>query len=97
MDIDEYFSGMATHFNNAYSVAMEARAKGYDPKGTVEIYPAPDLASRVEGLINVPGLADIIRRLNKGQSRSKLAFNVVEDICKGSNFDGYGSANSAHY
>ncbi|MCL4364829.1 DNA polymerase II large subunit [Candidatus Marsarchaeota archaeon] len=89
MDIDEYANIMASQFDNAYSVAKEARAKGYDPKEVVEIYPAPDLASRVEGLINVTGLADIIRSLNKGQSRSRLAFNVVENICKGSRFDGY--------
>ncbi len=89
MDIDEYFSMMSSQFEKAYSVAKEARAKGYDPKETVEIYPAPDLASRVEGLINIEGLADMIRRLHKGQSRSKLAFNVVEEICKSSRFDGY--------
>ncbi len=80
---------LSNDFESAYSVAKAARAKGLDPKETVEIYPAPDLASRVEGLINIQGIAEIIRGLQKGQSKSKLAFGVVDEICKSSMFDGY--------
>ncbi len=88
-DIAPYFSSLSEEFAKAYSVAKAARAKGLDPREAVEIYPAPDLASRVEGLINMDGIAGMIRSLSKGQSRSKLAFNVVEEICKGSKYDGY--------
>ncbi len=89
MDNDEYFASLSADFESAYSRAKDARAKGFDPKETVEIYPAPDLASRVEGLINMPGIAQIIRGLQKRQSKSKLAFGVVEEICKNSRFDNY--------
>ncbi len=89
MAIKEYFDTLSLEFNKAYGVAKEARLKGFDPKEIVEIYPAPDLASRVEGLIGIEGLAEIIRTLAKGQSRSKLAFNVVEEICKDPRFDTY--------
>lgn len=87
MEIEEYFGTLSTEFDKAYAVAKSARAKGIDPKEEVEIFPAPDLPSRVEGLISVPGLAQMIRKLSKGQSRNKLAFNVVEEICKNSRFD----------
>ncbi len=87
MEIEEYFGSLSSEFDKAYSVAKSARAKGLDPKETVEIFPAPDLPSRVEGLIGIEGLADMIRKLDKKQSRSKLAFNVVEEICKNSRFD----------
>ncbi len=88
MDIDAYFNKLQNDFNKAYSVASEARAKGYDPKPYVEIRPAPDLASRVEGLINIEGIAAIIRSLNRGQSRSMLAFEVAKEICVNERFSG---------
>ena len=37
----------------------------------MEILPAPDLASRVEGLIGVKGISEIIRKKLKDQGRSK--------------------------
>ena len=43
-------------FGSAFTVAQQARSKGYDPEIFVEITPAPDLASRVEGIIGVEGL-----------------------------------------
>lgn len=89
MNNDQYFSKLSEDFESAYSVAKEARAKGFDPKETVEIYPAPDLASRVEGLINIAGLAEIIRKYEKTKSKSKLAFSVVDEICKNEKFDNY--------
>lgn len=89
MNNDQYFSRLSEDFEATYAVAKSARAKGLDPKEYVEIYPAPDLASRVEGLINIPGLAEIIRGLDKGQSKSKLAFKVVDEICKNGKFDDY--------
>ncbi len=96
MEIEEYFSEMSSEFDRAYAVAKTARAKGIDPKETVEIFPAPDLPSRVEGLINLEGLAGIIRDVKrratppgaKSISTPKLAFNVVEEICKNNRFNG---------
>ena len=89
MDIDSYFKVMRDEFNAAYDVASEARSKGFDPKPYVEIKPAPDLASRVEGLINTEGLTEIIRTADKGQSRNKLAFDVAREICTNDRFSNY--------
>ncbi len=89
MDIDSYFKVMRDEFNAAYDVASEARSKGFDPKPYVEIKPAPDLASRVEGLINTEGLTEIIRTVDKGQSRNKLAFDVAREICTNDRFSNY--------
>ena len=81
MEIEEYFEGFSSEFNKAYAVAAEARQKGFDPSKKVEILPAPDLASRVEGLIGSNGIADLIRSKGSGISRSKLAFDVVKTLC----------------
>ncbi len=81
MDNDEYFKALSDEFSVAYGLANKARAKGFDPKEYVEIKPAPDLASRVEGLTAIDGIAEVIRRNFTGQSRSKLAFSVVKEMC----------------
>lgn len=87
MEIEEYFNRLSVDFDKAYEVAKTARAKGLDPKKTVEIRPAPDLSSRVEGLTNIEGIGELIRSKYTGQSRSKLAFEVVKEICTNSRFD----------
>lgn len=89
MDNNEYFSSLSEDFHKAYGIATAARSKGFDPKTEVEILPAPDLASRVEGLIGVKGISEIIRRKLKGQGRSRLAFDVAEEICKSEAFSEY--------
>ena len=64
-------------------MATEARAKGYDPKPFVEITPAPDLASRVGGIIGVDGIAEMIKARSDGKGRQELAFEMVKEICTG--------------
>jgi len=91
MDIDAYFNALSEGFESAYAVATSARKMGYDPKDYVEIKPAPDLASRVEGIINMPGLSEIIKQEMHGQSRSELAFNVVKVLCSDDRLSGYES------
>jgi DNA polymerase II large subunit len=86
MEIDQYFKLLSDDFSKAYGVAAAARARGLDPKETVEIKPAPDLASRVEGLTGIEGISEIIKRNLAGQSRSKLAFGVVKEICTSETF-----------
>src|SRR5271170_1286100 len=89
MENKEYFKTLSENFYKAYEVAKKARSKGFDPKEDVEILPAPDLASRVEGLIGVPGISAIIRKKLQNQGRSKLAFDVAEEICKSEAFAEY--------
>jgi DNA polymerase II large subunit len=91
MDNSEYFKTLSKSFYEEYEIATRARSKGFDPKDKVEILPAPDLASRVEGLIGISGLAELIRKRSSGQSRSKLAFEVSEEICTNPKFDSYDS------
>lgn len=89
MGIKEYFDGLSVDFYAAYDTARKAKSKGLDPKEYVEILPAPDLASRVEGLIGEEGISELIRKRIRGQGRSKLAFEVAEDICRDGAFDNY--------
>ena len=57
--IEEYMKTLQDGFERANAIASKARSKGYDPKEFVEIRPAPDLASRVEEIIGMPGLAKL--------------------------------------
>ncbi|ASI14065.1 family D DNA polymerase large subunit [Candidatus Mancarchaeum acidiphilum] len=88
MYIDDYFRSINEGVKKAYELAERARSKGYDPETFVEIKPAPDLASRVEGIIGIDGLAKIIEKEAEGvKSNEELAFNVARYICKDTRFD----------
>ena len=89
MDIDSYFKLLEEGFQEAYEVASSAKALGFDPKNYVEVKAAPDLAGKVEGLMNVDGLAKLITDNQKGKSRAELAFCVVKEICTNDAFVGY--------
>ncbi|MDE1869010.1 MAG: DNA polymerase II large subunit [Candidatus Micrarchaeota archaeon] len=87
MDSNNYYEILENSFQKSFAVAAEARAKGYDPETFVEIKPAPDIASRVEGIIGVDGLADTIRAKSDIQSRYELAFEMAKEICNNPKFD----------
>ncbi len=89
MDTESYFKELEEKFQEAYVVATNARARGYDPRDSVEIRVAPDLAGKVEGLMNVKGLAELISKHQEGKSRAELAFAMVKEICTNHDFDGY--------
>ncbi len=89
MDITEYFSQLSEGFNDAFEVAKKARLCGRDPTEHVEIIPASDLAGRVQGLIGVPGILELIRKSQEGKGRSALAFAVAKEICTDEKFSGY--------
>ncbi|MEM3208631.1 MAG: DNA polymerase II large subunit [Candidatus Micrarchaeaceae archaeon] len=89
MDVEEYFMSLSENFERAYKVAEKARKKGIDPKESVEIEAAPDLASRVAGIIGIKELKDIIIRKQHNQTRSELAFDVVKEICTSEFFGSY--------
>jgi DNA polymerase II large subunit len=68
----------------AYAVASEARAKGLDPSDDVEVKIAKDVAARVEGIVGPPGVAELIRGLEKsGMAREDIAFEVARRIAGG--------------
>ncbi|MEM3227518.1 MAG: hypothetical protein QXK65_01030, partial [Candidatus Micrarchaeaceae archaeon] len=79
---DEYSLELQRKFEAEFRVASAARAKNYDPKPFVEIKPAPDLASRVEGIIGISGLADLIKSRSAGKTRQELAFEITGEICR---------------
>lgn len=86
MDINEYFDVLKRDFDKMNSVATSARERGYDPKSYVEIKPAPDLASRVGGIIGVEGITEMINTRSVGKTRQELAFDMVNEICTGESF-----------
>ncbi len=88
MNIDQYFKSISNDVDKAYEIAEKARSEGYDPETFVEIRPAPDLASRVEGIIGIDGLAAMIKeRSNDVKSNEELAFSVTREICKNDKFN----------
>ncbi|MDE1804536.1 MAG: DNA polymerase II large subunit [Candidatus Micrarchaeota archaeon] len=89
MDTQEYFKSLMDGYNKAYAAALEAREKGLDPEEFVEVKVAADIASRVEGIIGVPGLAETIKKKLRGQTKSELAFEMVKEVCTNSRFDDY--------
>jgi cell division protein FtsI/penicillin-binding protein 2 len=50
--MQKYFAELARKVKVEYSIAEEAKKKGFDPKSTVEIPLATKLAEKVTGLVN---------------------------------------------
>ncbi|MFX1386207.1 MAG: DNA polymerase II large subunit [Promethearchaeota archaeon] len=79
--MESYFNLIQKQVDECYSIAEQARQKGFDPEVEVESPQAKDLAGRVEKLIGPNGVAEVIRTLKKrGLTEDKLVFKVVEDI-----------------
>ena len=86
MDNNEYFASLSADFEKAYAAAVGAKAKGFDPQVFVETTPAQGLASRVEGIIGVSGIADIVNMYSDSKSRTEMVFKVVSEICTSEKF-----------
>ncbi len=87
MDIHEYFAMFSDEFNKVNSIASESRKKGKDPELFPEIKAAPSLADRVEGIIGIEGLADIIKHSGADKQRQELAFETAREICTNKKFE----------
>ncbi len=81
-DIQAYFSAIERHVERCYTIAEEARGKGYDPTRTVEVPTANDFAERVEELVGPSGIADVIRDRLQEVSREQTALSVAVDIAE---------------
>jgi DNA polymerase II large subunit len=80
-EIEDYFISIQNQVDQCYSIAEEARGKGFDPEKYVECPQAKDLAGRVEKLVGPEGIAELIRDLKKnGLSDDEIVFKVVTDI-----------------
>ncbi len=83
-EMDAYFSELDRKIDEMYEIAKKARSLGLDPELELEIPRAGDLAARVEKLVGPPGVADVIRELEKEMpSREEIALKLAEMIVDG--------------
>ena len=79
----DYFEDLKAKLQDAYACASAARNKGFDPTDEVEIKIAKDVAARVEGIVGPPGIAEVIREMEKnGMSREMIAFEIAKKLAK---------------
>ncbi len=78
-----YFSILESELNRAIDLANRARANGADPKPTIEIPVAKDLADRVEKLLAIEGVAKRLRELENTMSREEAALQVGLEVASG--------------
>ncbi|MFN7991709.1 MAG: DNA polymerase II large subunit [Candidatus Micrarchaeia archaeon] len=84
MSSERYFAMLKSELQRAYNIASEARKLGYDPADEVEVKIAKDVAARVEGIVGPPGVAEVIRAMEKsGMIREDIAFEVARRIASG--------------
>ncbi len=79
-EMEAYFAGLEAKLKEAIGVANEARAKGIDPRTTVEIPVANDLADRVEALLGYKGVAARLRELAVTMPREVVALKIGDDF-----------------
>jgi len=79
----EYFSKLQKDIELCYSIATDARKKGFDPEFKVEIPQALDLASRVEQLVGPKEVAPKIRSVTKKiGNRELVSLEIAKEIVK---------------
>ncbi|MBI5227536.1 DNA polymerase II large subunit [Candidatus Micrarchaeota archaeon] len=84
MNSSEYYELLREGLKNAYAIAQQARAQGFDPTPEVEVKIAKDVAARVEGIVGPPGIAEVIRTLeSSGMSREDISFEVARKLAAG--------------
>ena len=84
---EDYFATLRDGLQKAYAVASEARSQGFDPTEDVEVKIAKDVAARVEGIVGPPGVAEVIRSLERsGMAREDIAFDLARRIAEGELF-----------
>ena len=81
--MQNYFTKLENELELLFNVASKARSVGLDPVKFTEIYPAKDLASRVEVLLGPKGVAERIRALDEKMDRDEVAFKIAEEIVNG--------------
>jgi DNA polymerase II large subunit len=78
--VEEYFASVDAEVDRAYRVAEEARREGFDPEEAPEIPRAHDMATRVEKLLGVEGIASEIRTLAAELPREEVALTIARRI-----------------
>jgi DNA polymerase II large subunit len=78
-----YFQTLKEEFGKIYSVARQARAKGYDPSDVPEPLVTFDVAERVEKAVGPASVATRIRELSLLMTRELVALKIAEEISLG--------------
>ncbi len=78
--MEAYFASLDAEVDRAYGAAEAARREGLDPEELPEIPRAHDMASRVEKLLGVPGIADELRALASELPRDEVALTIARRI-----------------
>jgi len=90
-NLNEYFESMDNELKKCYALASEAKKKGIDPKDSVEVPFAKNMAERVEGLISVvcpqiigSGVSTRISQLEKkyGSLDWRISLIIAEEIAR---------------
>ena len=90
--VKKYFDYLDRKTKRAFSVAQEARSKGFDPSEEVEVKLAKNMAERVVGIISVvapqiigSGVAERILKLEKEYKSLdwRVAFKIALEVAEG--------------
>ncbi len=86
-DMQQYFNDLQTQIDHCYTIAEQARNKGFDPEFSVEIPQALDLAARVEELVGPKNIAPKIREVTKQiGNRELVSLEIARLIGKGEEY-----------
>jgi len=82
MNTEKYFKLLESTTSKEFELASQARKNGTDPAEEPEIYIAKNLAEKVEGLIEMNGLADIVKKFSSEESEVAASFKIAEQVAK---------------
>jgi DNA polymerase II large subunit len=80
---EQYFGRLEALLDDAFDTARAARARGYDPEPEVEIPVAKDMADRVENILGIDGVAELVREYEAEMSREEAALALAADFAEG--------------
>jgi DNA polymerase II large subunit len=81
-EMKAYFLALEAQANECYEISSAARKQGKDPEIRVEIPKAEDLASRVEKLLDLEGIAERIRYMTSKYNREEASLRIAKEIAK---------------
>jgi len=82
----DYYKDILSQYDSAHRLAREAKARGLDPRTTVEPNTVFDLADRVNQLLGLgqfEGLVERLRELLRTTTKEKSALTISQEIALG--------------
>ena len=80
--MNRYKESLTREIQKLFDIAKKARSLGYDPETHVEVKPAGDLASRVEGLVGPKGIGEVIKKLGRDNIPGIIDYILDSDNIK---------------